>query len=76
MSNLSDRLRQGLVTAVISAAAIHTPVVAAEANPSKPPTTPATRSKPAASVKPAAPARKPSSSGGCGAYEGGCGPSR
>ena len=89
---LADRLRQGLATAVLSAAALAVPAAEATgerqgqlAQNSGGTVKPAARSKTAPATKPpaaaagsksSAPAAKPAPSGGCGAHEGGCGPSR
>jgi hypothetical protein len=92
MPSLSERLRQGLASAVISAAAISVATVADTpdlnaqlAQQSGGSAKPSGAARPAARVKPtsATVTRKPistsgkaASAGGCGATEGGCGPSR
>jgi len=94
---LVERLRQGLASAVISAAALSTPLADA-ASPQQPKLaeSPASASRPAArgqaatphQTKPLkqSPSAKPktqsggkgasSAAAGCGAHDGGCGPSR
>lgn len=90
-ARLAERLRQGLATAVLSAAALTVPAAEAAAErevrlaqSTGGTTRPAPRTKPspagkAAPTTPAgqgkAPSGKPTQSGGCGAHEGGCGPS-
>lgn len=91
-ARLAERLRQGLATAVLSAAALTVP--AAEAGAERElrlaqnagaATSPTPRGKASSAGKKApttppakgqAPAGNQQHSGGCGAHEGGCGPSR
>jgi hypothetical protein len=71
---LAERLRHGLASAVLSAAALAVP--SAEA---APPAVPAPRGQAATPPKTSAPKPSPSpkaKSDGCGAHDGGCGPSR
>jgi hypothetical protein len=91
-ARLAERLRQGLATAVLSAAALTVPAAEAAAEreirlaqSAGAATSPTPRSKtqPAGKKAPTTPAAKGQASsgnhqhsGGCGAHEGGCGPSR